>query len=1168
FHWGSDEEPKAPEEALPSPNYMPGPEHLLSPDYVPGPEHPPSSDYVPEPECPKYLRRIQRRTPSRILPTILSMEETMMMMSHSMTTMMMMMIMKIEDTKAFETDESTPTPPSPRPRRAGIYVRLSSPMAASIKAHITEYAATPTPSLAPPSTLTPILSPLPQIPSPSLLVPSPPTTSPTYAEAPLGYRAAEIWLRKRARFTALTSRFKVGKSSAIAAARHPGLEVANTDATYGRPMSREVAIGLRMFGMTWLGIWRREHPHRRYHLHTTVLVKGKARCARQAWSQAMDCNRAVHAELLAYRAQKMPPKKRIATTATTTSMTDAQIKALITQGVANALVEFEANITNRNGDDNHDSRTSSRRTKRAARECTYSDFLKSQPLNFKGTEGVVRTSRNGDDNYDSGTGSRRTERAARECTYSDFLKSQPLNFKGTEGVVGLTQWFERTKSVFYISNYVVGNQIKLATCNLLGSALTWWNSYVKVVGHNTAYGMTFKSLMKMLTYKYCPRSKIKKLEIEIWNLKVKGTDVEIRNGNTMKRAYAVGTAWINPNSNVVMGTFLLNNRYASILFDTGTDRSFVFTAFGSLIDIIPTTLDYGYDVELANGKIIAVNTLIRGCTLNFLNHPFNIDLIPIELGSFGLITGIDWLSRYHVIIHYAEKIIRIPFGNDSLIVCGDGSNDGHGSQLNIISRTKTQKYLLKGCPFLAHVTTKKAKDKSEKKQLKDVLIGRDFPEVFLEDLSGIPRARIVEFQIDLIHGVVPIARAPYRLAPSEMKELSDQLQELSDKGFIRPYFLNLGSSDAPTVFIDLMNRVCKPYLDKFVIVFIDDIVIYLKNKQEHKEHFQLILDLLKKEELYAKFSKCELWIPKVQFLGHVIDSKGNSRLVGYYGRFIEGFSKIAKSMTKLSQKKVKFDWGDKQEAAFQLLKEKLRSAPILALPEGAKNFIVYCDALRKGLGVVLIQNEKVIAYASRKLKIHEKNYTTHDLELGAVKELNMRQHRWLELLSDYDWEICYHQRKANVVADALSRKERIKPLWVRALVMTIGLDLPKESDNPRKEKLEPRTDKMLCLNNKTAPFKVIYGRKCRSSVCWAEVGDAQLTSPELIHETTEKIVQIKSQIQAARDRQKSYADVRCKPLEVQVGDRVMLKVSPCKGVIRFGKRGKLNLIYRTFQGVS
>ncbi|GJS22119.1 putative reverse transcriptase domain-containing protein [Tanacetum coccineum] len=707
------------------------------------------------------------------------------------------------------------------------------------------------------------------------------------------------------------------------------------------------------------------------------------------------------------------------------------------------------------------------------------------------------------------------------------------------------------------------------------------------------------------------------------------------NGSAPAKVYVVGNAGTNPDSNVVTGTFLLNNRYASILFDTGADRSFVSTTFSSLIDITPTTLDHYYDVELADGKIIGINTIIRGCTLNFLDHPFNINLMPVELGSFDVIVGMDWLAKYHAVIDCAEKIVRIPWGNETLIIHGDGSNQGNGTRLNIISCTKTHKYLLKGHHvFLAHVTTKEIEDKSGEKRLEDVPIVRDFPEVFPEDLSGLPPTRQVEFQIDLVPGVAPVARAPYRLAPSEMKELSEQLQELSDKGFIRPssspwgapvlfvkkkdgsfrmcidyrelnkltvknryplpriddlfdqlqgssvyskidlrsgyhqlrvreqdipktafrtryghyefQVMPFGLTNAPAVFMDLMNRVCKPYLDKFVIVFIDDILIYSKNEKEHEEHLKAILELLKKEELYAKFSKCEFWIPRVQFLGHVIDRQGIHvdpakiesikdwaspktpteirqflGLAGYYRRFIEGFSKIAKPMTKLTQKKVAFEWGDKQEAAFQTLKTKLCSAPILALPQGAENFIVYCDASHKGLGAVLMQNEKVIAYASRQLKIHEKNYTTHDLELGAVvfalkiwrhylygtkctvftdhkslqhildqKELNMRQRRWLELLSDYDCEIRYHPGKANVVADALSRKERIKPLRVRALVMTISLDLPKqiltaqtEAQKPEnlknedvggmirrditKEKLEPRADGTLCLNGRS-----------------------------------------------------------------------------------------------------
>ncbi|GJT05528.1 putative reverse transcriptase domain-containing protein [Tanacetum coccineum] len=609
--------------------------------------------------------------------------------------------------------------------------------------------------------------------------------------------------------------------------------------------------------------------------------------------------------------------------------------------------------------------------------------------------------------------------------------------------------------------------------------------------------------------------------------------------------------------------------------------------------------------------------------------------MPVELGSFDVIIGMDWLRRCHAVIVCDEKLVRIPYGNETLVFRGNESNDGRESRLTIISCSKAQEYMAKGCQiFLAHISAKKEEDKSEGKQLKDVPIVRDFPEVFPEDLPGLPPARPVEFQIDLILGAAPVARAPYRLAPSEMKELSEQLQELSDKGFIRPssspwgapvlfvkkkdgsfrmcidyrklnkltvknryplpriddlfdqlqgssiyskidlrssyhhlrvreqdipktafqtryvhyefQVMPFGLTNAPAVFMDLMNRVCKPYLDKFVIVFIDDILIYSKDEKEHEEHLNAILELLKKEKLYAKFSKFEFWISKVQFLGHVIDSSGIhvdpakiesikdwpspktpteirqfKGLAGYYRRFIEGFSKIAKLMTKLTHKGVKFDWGEKEENAFQLIKHKLCSAPILDLPEGSEDFVVYCDASHKGLGVVLMQREKVIAYASRQLKIHEKNYTTYDLELGSVvfalkiwihylygtkctvftdhkslqhildqKELKMRQHRWLELLSDYDCDIRYHLGKANVVADALSRKERIEPLQVRALVMTIGLDLPKrileaqiEALKPEnlenedvggmirkdipKEKLEPRADGTLCLHGRS-----------------------------------------------------------------------------------------------------
>ncbi|GJY19262.1 putative reverse transcriptase domain-containing protein [Tanacetum coccineum] len=278
----------------------------------------------------------------------------------------------------------------------------------------------------------------------------------------------------------------------------------------------------------------------------------------------------------------------------------------------------------------------------------------------------------------------------------------------------------------------------------------------------------------------------------------------------------------------------------------------------------------------------------------------------------------------------------------------------------------------------------------------EVLIVQGDRSVFPEDLPGLPPTQQVEFQIDLVPGAAHVARAPYRI-----DDLFDQLQgsRVYSKIDLRSCYHQprVREEDIPkTAF-----RTRYGHYESQVMPF--GLTNAPARKEEHAEHLKLILELLKKEELYAKFSKCEFW--------------------------------LSKPMTKLTQKNVKFDWSEKAKAAFQLLKQKLCSAPILALPEGSENFVVYCDASRKGLGAVLMQRKKVIAYASLQLKIHEKNYTTRDLELGAVvfalkyqKELNMRQRRWLELLSDYDCEIRYHPGKANVVADALSREERIKPL--------------------------------------------------------------------------------------------------------------------------------------------
>nr|GEY44802.1 putative reverse transcriptase domain-containing protein [Tanacetum cinerariifolium] len=607
------------------------------------------------------------------------------------------------------------------------------------------------------------------------------------------------------------------------------------------------------------------------------------------------------------------------------------------------------------------------------------------------------------------------------------------------------------ESVFHISNCAVENQVKFATCTLHSVALTWWNTHVKTVGHDAAYGMPWKTLMKMMADNYCPRNEIKKLEMEIWDLNVKESDkIE---------------------------------KYIRGLPDM---------IHGSVVASKPKTMQ----------EAVAIATKLMDQKIRTFAER--------EIASKRKVQG-----------HFKRECLKLR------------NNNNHGNQ--------------------------GGRDNASAK-------------VFPEDLSGLPPTRPMEFEIDLVPGAAPVARAPYRLAPSEMKELVKQLKELSDKGFIKPssspwgapvlfvkkkdgsfwmcidyrelnkltvknryplpriddlfnqlqgssvyskidlrsgyhqlrvreedipktafktryghyefQVMPFGLTNAPAVFMDLMNQVCRPYLDKFVIIFVDDILIYSKEEKEHEEHLKAILELLKKEELYAKISKYEFWIPKVQFLGHVIDSQGIHvdtakiesvkdwaspksptkirqflGLVGYYRRFIEWFSKITKPMTKLTQKKVKFECGDKQEATFQLLKQKLCSAPVLALPEGSEDFIIYCDASNKGLGAVLMQREKVISYASRQLKIHEKNHTTHDLKLGAVV--------------DYHCDIRYHPGKANVVADAWSRKEREPPLRTEARkpenikkedVGGMLVENLKDSEKVRTKKLEPHTDGTLCLN--------------------------------------------------------------------------------------------------------
>nr|GEW57342.1 putative reverse transcriptase domain-containing protein [Tanacetum cinerariifolium] len=642
--------------------------------------------------------------------------------------------------------------------------------------------------------------------------------------------------------------------------------------------------------------------------------------------------------------------------------------------------------------------------------------------------------------------------------------------------------------------------------------------------------------------------------------------------------------------------------------------------------------------EVADGKKVEVDWVIRNCKLELGTSLFTIDLTPLGHGSFDVIVGMDWLSKHKAEIVCHEKVVRISLESGEILIVQGERTPGIAKALSNV--------------------------KVDEPKLSDIFVVRDFVKVFPEDLSGLPPQRQVEFRIDLVPGATPVAKSPYRLAPSEMQELSAQLQELQDNGFIRSshspwgalvlfvkkkdgalcmcidyrelnkltiknryplsriddlfdqlqgacYFSKIdirsgyhqlrvhendisktafrtryghfeftvmpfGLTNAPAVFMDLMNRVCKPYLDKFVIVFIDDILVYSKSKDEHEVHLRLVLELLKKEELYAKFSKCEFWLQEVQFLGHVVNQSGIH--------------------VDPSEIKAVKNW----------------KAP--TTPSEIRSFLGLAD--HKSLQHIFDQ-----------------------------KELNIRQRRWIELFSDYECEIRYHPGKVNVVADALSKKERVKPrrmekgedgslyfldrIWVPLVggVRTIIMDethktrcLTCSKVNPEHQRPSgllqqpeipewkwdkitmdfitklPRTksghDTIWVIVDRWQTLQKALGTRLDMSTAYHPQTDGQsertiqtlkdmlracvidfggnldehlparsLIGPELIQETTDKVVLIKEKLKAARDRQKSYADKRRKPLEFEVGDKVILKVSPWKGVMRFRNKGKLTQRY-------
>jgi hypothetical protein len=593
---------------------------------------------------------------------------------------------------------------------------------------------------------------------------------------------------------------------------------------------------------------------------------------------------------------------------------------------------------------------------------------------------------------------------------------------------------------------------------------------------------------------------------------------------------------------IMLGTFSVNSYSASVLFDSGASHSFISQAFVRMHSIPVVPMKESMSVNSPGGSIPA-EYYCPSASLSLRGVEFPVCAVVLKAAGIDLILGMGWLKQYGVQILCKDKMVELT------------TPKGERHRVEVAVRA----------PPTATVN-----QMNNEVDPQDRVV-EEFPDVFPDDLPGMPPDRDIEFIIELLPGTAPIAKRPYRMGVNELEELKKQLKELESKGFIRPSaspwgapvifvdkkdgtqrmcvdyrslnevtiknkyplpriddlfdqlrgacvfskidlrsgyhqlkirntdipktafttryglyeytVMSFGLTNAPAYFMYMMNQVFMEYLDKFVVVFIDDILVFSKTEEEHAEHLRLVLQKLREHKLYAKRSKCEFWLKEVSFLGHVVSNGGISvdpgkvkdvldwnpptdvseirsflGLAGYYRRFIEGFSKLAKPMTALLEKNAKFVWSDKCQASFEQLKEKLTTAPVLILPDLSKRFSIYCDASRLGLGCVLMQEGRVVAYASRQLRKHELNYPTHDLELAAVvhalkiwrhylighksdiytdhkslkyiftqSDLNLRQRRWLELIKDYDLEVHYHPGKANVVADALSRRSYSEP---------------------------------------------------------------------------------------------------------------------------------------------
>ncbi|GJR47656.1 putative reverse transcriptase domain-containing protein [Tanacetum coccineum] len=557
-------------------------------------------------------------------------------------------------------------------------------------------------------------------------------------------------------------------------------------------------------------------------------------------------------------------------------------------------------------------------------------------------------------------------------------------------------------------------------------------------------------------------------------------------GDARGKSYVLVGGDANPDSNVVTGTFLLNNHYASVfLFDSGVDRSFMSATFSTLLDMIPDTLDVSYTVELADGRISETNTILRGCKLGLLGHPFNIDLMPVELGSFDVIIGMDWLANHHAVIMCDEKIVLIPYEDE------------------------TQKYIKKGCPiFLAQITKKETEDKSEDKRLEDVPIVREFPEVFPEDFPRLPPMRQVEFQIDLVPGA----------APSEKAEAAFQL--LKQKLCSAPILALPEGSENFMVYCDASrkgdyNCEIRYHLGKANVVA-DALSQKERNKPLRVRALVLTTGLnLPMQILNAQFEARKEENYRTEDLGGMIknlEPRVDETLYSRNRSWIPCFGDL-RTLIMHESHKSKYSIHPGSDNMYQYMKKLYwwpnMKAEIATYENITMDFVTKLPKTSSGQDVIWVIVDRL----------------TKSAHFLPMKETNLMEKLTRQYLNEV---VSRHGVPVLIISDRDS--EFTSHFWQtlnKALCTQLDISM---AYHPQTDGQSERTIQTL-EGMLSAPFEALYGRKCRSPICWAEVGDAQLTGPKIIHETMKKIIQIKKRIQAARDRQKSYADRRRKPLE-------------------------------------